>query len=81
MKIQFDTEEEAQEALDAVRIKGLKFCPLIKRDCIKNCICYYEGAIDQSNPVSQPKCWFVQYPCCTNVLISGVITVENWSGR
>ena len=77
MKTIFDTEKEAQRALKPARNLGLGFCPLIKHECRVDCICYYEGDIHQSDPITQGKYWFIHYPCCTNVLISGVITVEN----
>ena len=80
MKTQFDTEIEAKEALALEIAKSEKvnlgYCPLIIDYCVKECVCYYKGDIHQSNPVTQPKCWFVHYPCCTNVLIIGEISTN-----
>ena len=87
MRTQFDTKIEAEGALEEAQGESLGGCPLFKEDChdlafkkayrMKVCVCYYEGDIHQSNPITQGKYWFVHYPGCTNVLISGVITVEN----
>lgn len=74
MNAQFETEKEAQAALEAARKKNLGWCPLIKLTCMKSCICYYEGTMRQGS--SPGHFWFTYYPCCTNVLISGVITVK-----
>ena len=77
MKTQFESEKEAKAALATSRCGSLGWCPLIKEDCKRKCLSYYEGDMHQSNPVSQTKYWLVYSPRCTNVLISGVITVEN----
>lgn len=84
MKTQFDTEGEAEKALDVRRTENLGWCPLINEPCKgKNCICYYEGDIHHKEPKQfrqfDPinEYWFVHYPGCTNLLISGVITVES----
>jgi hypothetical protein len=76
MKTQFETEKEAQAALATARCGSLGWCPLIKEDCKRKCICYYEGDIHEANPITEPKGWLVHYPSCTNVLISGVITAD-----
>jgi hypothetical protein len=79
MKTQFETETEAEAALAARRCGSLGWCPLIKEDCKRKCICYYKGDITCSdgNPAESQQFWFVHYPSCTNVLISGVITVKS----
>jgi hypothetical protein len=89
MKTQFETEDEAAQALGAARAKSLGWCPIIQKSCHVipaadgNCICYYEGTIRHQeakqfrNFDARKEYWFVQYPGCTNVLISGVITVES----
>ena len=83
METQFETKIDAEKALDAERIKSLGWCPVIKEPCKKNCTCYYEGDIHHQPPKRYPgsdptkEYWFVQFPGCTNVLISGVITVES----
>ena len=75
MKTQFDTEEAAKHTLNNARKENLGWCPLIEKPCQQECICYYEGDIHE--PHATNKNWTVHYPCCTNVLISGVITVES----
>ena len=75
MKIQFDTEKEAQEALRHSRNTGLGFCPLIKRECRVDCVSYYEGNIHK--PHAGTTKWIIHYSCCNNVLISGIIAVES----
>lgn len=76
MKTQFDTEQEAQEALETARERPLGYCPLINGICIKDCICYYAGDIHEPAPASQKKYWMVHYPGCTNVLINGEIRAD-----
>ena len=76
MKTQFDTETEAQAALATARCGSLGWCPVIKEDCKRKCICYEEGHIYEPAPMSETKYWRIQYPYCTNVLISGVVIVE-----
>ena len=77
MKTQFDHENEAVEALDAARLEYPGFCPLIRRDCMKNCVCYYKGDIQEPvRPQEQKGYWTVYSPCCTNVLISGEIIAD-----
>ena len=76
MKTQFESEKEAEAALATSRCGSLGWCPLIKEDCKRKCICYYKGDIKQYKPKPDYP-WNVYYPRCTNVLISGVITVEN----
>ena len=81
MKTQFDTELDAVQALGKARADNLGWCPIIKEPCKNNCICYYAGDIHHQEPKqfasSQKEYWFVHYPGCTNVLISGGITVES----
>ena len=72
MKTQFESEKEAQEALDKAKGETLCWCPVIKQDCRKDCGCYYKGTISQGS--SPGRFWFAFYPCCTNVLISGEIS-------
>ena len=72
-KYNYDTEKEAQEALEESRAKGLGFCPLIKQLCHTDCISYDKGHLYGGNGGR----WRVQYPWCSNVLISGIITVHN----
>ena len=74
MKIQFDTEKEAKEVLEAERLVGLGYCPLIKDDCVDNCVCYEEGDIHEPNAHSTQ--WIVHYPCCTNLLMVCEITAH-----
>ena len=83
MKTQFDTEKEAETALNNTRKKSLGWCPAINDICRENCICYYEGSISHK-PAQQfrkfpgpEEYWLVHYPGCTHVLICGVITVES----
>lgn len=73
MKDTFDTEKEAQEALDKANKETLGFCPLIKSGCQKNCVCYENGYI--LAPDFKPS-WKLEPPYCSNVLISGVIDVN-----
>ncbi len=76
MKTQFDTEKEAETALKNANNESLGWCPLIKDVCVKHvCVCYYAGDIHA--PYGARKDWVVHYPGYTNVLISGVITVES----
>ncbi len=83
MKTQFDTNKEAQDALDTANCESLGWCPAIKQECRKDCICYYKGDIHYQEPKQYPgsgptkEYWFVQYPGCTNVLISGIVTIES----
>ena len=77
MKTLFESEKEAQEALEAAKGKCLGYCPIINSSCMKHCICYYKGAIQEPvRPEEQKGYWTVYYPGCTNVLMSGIITVE-----
>ena len=75
MKTQFDTEPEAYAALATARCASLGWCPLTKMDCKRKCMSYYEG--DMHKPYINSLKWIVHYPCCTNVLICGVIIVKN----
>lgn len=80
MKTQFDTEKEAQTALKNAREESLGWCPVIKETCARGCICYYKGNIYETSGINKRTDgfnWRVHYPGCTNVLISGVITVES----
>ena len=71
MKTQFETEKEAQEALNGERGKALGFCPLINENCKTACVCYYKGST-KKDPFKDR--YNVYYPCCANVLISGEIS-------
>ena len=74
MKTQFDTEKEAEGALDTAKGETLCWCPVIKQDCRKDCGCYYRGDIHEPvRPQEQKGYWTVHYPCCTSPLISGEI--------
>lgn len=74
MKIQFESEKEAGQALQEARDKGLGYCPLIRGICLRHCVCYYEGDIHE--PDIDSKFWFIHYPTCTNVLIIGEIRAD-----
>ena len=83
MKTQFETEKEAKTALKNANSENLGWCPLIKDVCVKHvCVCYYAGDIHHQKPKqfrqfdAGKEYWFVHYPCCTNVLISGEFTVH-----
>ncbi len=82
MKTQFETEKEAETTLKNANNESLGWCPLIKGPCKTNCICYYAGDIRHQGPKQYPtsgptkEYWFVHYPGCTNVLISGGITAH-----
>ena len=77
-KYTYDTEKEAQEALDQARNEWKHFCPIINTICRKDCISYHAGRIWQDTDAWREKAraWRLCYPWCGNVLISGEITVN-----
>lgn len=84
MKTQFETEEEAQKALNNAREESLGWCPVIKESChhgqsfIESCVSYYAGDIHHKESQRPPtkEYWFVHYPGCTNVLVNGEINAH-----
>ena len=73
MKTQFETEKEAEAALDKAKGETLCWCPVIKQDCRKDCGCYDKGNI-RKDPFKDQ--WRLISPHCINPLVCGVITVE-----
>jgi hypothetical protein len=56
----FKTEKEAEDIRLRKSIEQTeKFCPLIKDQCTSNCVCFYQGNIDQIKDefyLSSPGC-------------------------
>jgi len=69
----FKTEKEARERLEKLREDTLGYCPLIRTNCYKKCVCYNKGTIQEVIP---GKRWDVHSPFCDNVLISGNIWIS-----
>jgi hypothetical protein len=68
------TKKEAEQMLREQQTKATdKFCPIISRTCVQNCICYYEGRITKCNDDHDK--WRIVSPDCGHVLISGELSV------
>jgi len=65
----FENKKEANEHIENSRDKiNHVFCPLINKNCNKNCICYYDGTIEISGC---GMTYIVKEAKCTNEMFTG----------
>ncbi len=54
----------------------LPFCPVIKEECWKTCICYEKAQIVEGKTAAGVKTYAIAEPLCSHVMINGIISVE-----
>ena len=65
-------KDDLQHLLKLSREKQLRaFCPFIKGTCREDCVCYEEGSFYKYLKEDR-----IYEACCTNVLVSGLISIE-----
>lgn len=68
-----DTLEEALKEYSRAHNKMKnKFCPIIKSQCRKDCVCFYKGTKPELRKDNKYH-WY--NPSCSHVLISGEIAI------
>ena len=76
----FKTKEEAQErcrSLNQEVIHNKKFYPLVKDECKQHrCISWSEA---RPTPTKDRDVWYASSAGCTNMIISGFVSVENYA--